>query len=137
MTTEAVGLPVPQSDDRNLPFWQAASDRRFVIARCSNCGHLMAPPVTNCTACLHDEVEWVSAAGGGQVYSFVEYFRAWIPEFLPFLPYTVAIVELDEGPRMITIILRREGQNLTVGDRVTVTFQDRGAGSQVPIFEHE
>jgi uncharacterized protein len=128
------GLPIPESDERNKPFWHAATEGRFMIARCSACHHLMAPPVANCRLCLSDDVDWITSAGQGVVYSYIEYFRAWIPEFASRIPYTVAIIELDEGVRLFTSVVRSEGDSLHIGDRVSVAFQTRGE-SRVPVFE--
>lgn len=133
--TSGLDLPAPKSDATNRPFWEAARERRFVMPRCAACGLLMAPPVANCSACLGDRFDWVAASGRGTVFSFIEYHRAWIPEFANHLPYIVAIVELQEGPRLITGLVGETGETLAVGTPVEVAFQERAGGSLVPVFQ--
>jgi uncharacterized OB-fold protein len=135
--TDGRGLPVPLSDELNRPFWEAAREGRFVIPRCAECGRMMAPPVANCSACLATYFEWVAASGQGTVYSFIEYHRPWIREYDEHLPYVVAIVELDEGPRLITALVGETSDWVQIGARVRVAFQERAEGARVPVFEHD
>ena len=135
--TDGQGLPVPLSDELNRPFWEAAREGRFVIPRCAECGQLMVPPVANCRACLATRFEWVPAGGRGTIYSFIEYHRAWIPEFADHLPYAVAIIELDEGPRLISLLVGETSDWVRIGAQVRVAFQERAGGARVPVFEHD
>jgi uncharacterized protein len=131
------GLPVPVSDELNRPFWDAAREQRFVLPRCAECGQLMAPPVANCSSCLAARFEWVPNAGRGTVYSHIEYHRSWLREYDGRVPYTVAIVELDEGPRLITALVGDTSDWVKIGARVRVAFQERAQGARVPVFEHD
>jgi uncharacterized OB-fold protein len=135
--TNGAGLPVPVSDRLNQPFWEAARDRTFVVPRCADCGRLMAPPVANCSACLSTRFEWAAASGRGTVYSFIEYHRSWIGEYDEHRPYTVAIVDLDEGPRLISLLVGETSDWVKIGARVQIAFQERGNGTVVPVFEHD
>jgi uncharacterized OB-fold protein len=135
--TDGPGLPVPVSDELNRPFWDAAREGRFVMPRCAECGRIMAPPVANCSACLARRFEWVATSGRGTVHSFIEYHRSWIREYDGRLPYMVAIVELDEGPRLITALVGEASDWVKIGARVRVAFQERAEGAQVPVFEHD
>lgn len=129
------GLPVPRSDERNQAFWAAAQRGSLVIARCLSCGNLEAPPISNCRRCLGETFEWITARGGGTLYSFIEYHKAWTDEWKEHTPYTVAIIDLDEGLRMVSGLVADEAGELPgVGDRVQVVFQQRGADSRVPMF---
>jgi uncharacterized OB-fold protein len=134
--TDGLTLPVPASDERNRPFWEAASEGRLVLPRCAACGELMAPPVANCKACLVDRFDWVVASGRGSIYSFIEYQRSWLRDFDAHLPYVVAIVELEEGPRLITMLVGETSDWVRIGARVQVAFQERGVGAKVPVFVH-
>jgi uncharacterized OB-fold protein len=118
----------------NQPFWDAAREGRFVLPRCAACKHLMAPPVANCGSCLGRDFEWVTSSGRGSIYSFIEYFRAWIPQYEGKIPYVVAVIALDEGPRMIAGIVRESDQTVQVGARVSLLFQERDGGARVPMF---
>ena len=131
------GLPVPVSDELNQPFWEAAGEGQLVVPRCAECGQIMAPPVANCSACLATRFEWVPTSGRGTVYSFIEYHRSWIREYDGRVPYIVAIVELDEGPRLITGLVGETSEWVMIGARVRVAFQERAQRARVPVFEHD
>jgi uncharacterized protein len=135
--SDGAGLPLPVSDALNQAFWDAARERRFVIPVCAECGKVMAPPVANCAGCLGTNFEWRPASGRGTVHSFIEYHRAWIPEYEGRLPYIVAIVELDEGPRLITGLVGETSDWVKIGARVRVAYQHRAEGVLVPVFEEE
>jgi uncharacterized OB-fold protein len=135
--TDGVGLPLPVSDELNRPFWEAAREGRFVIPACAECGRVLTPPVANCAACLATRFEWKVASGRGAVYSFIEYHRAWFREYEGRLPYIVAIVELDEGPRLITGLVGDTSDWVRIGARVRVAYQERGEGARVPVFERD
>ncbi len=134
VTNSGRGLPIPESDLMNQPFWDEARQNRFVLPKCATCHHLMAPPVANCSVCLGRSFEWIRSSGRGSVYSFIEYFRAWMPQYEGKIPYVVAVIALDEGPRMIAGIVGISDKKLDVGARVSVSFQERDGGSWVPMF---
>src|SRR3954447_20290293 len=119
---DGLDLPVPKSDELNRPFWDAAREERFVLPRCAACGQLATPPVSNCDACLTDTFEWVEATGRGTIFSFIEYHRAWLREYDGHLPYVVAIIDLDDGVKLISSIVDADGDAIKVGDRVKVVF---------------
>lgn len=75
-------------------------------------------------------MNWVSARGTGKVYSMTVTRVQVLPELTP--PYIVALVDLDEGPRMLTNIV---GQECKIGDRVQLAWRDREDGPPLPIFE--
>jgi len=83
---------------------------------------------------LADQLEWVNAKGTGSIHSFTIVRRASDPAFAPLVPYTVALIDLDEGPRMMANILGPDALAVKIADRVQVTFEDRGDGAKVPQF---
>ena len=128
------GLPPPELDERNQPLVQNAAQNVFVLPVCADCGAIMAPPVANCTTCLSDTIEWRPSSGTGTVFSFIDYHRAWVKEFESLIPYNVSIIELDEGPRMISNVLTDGSQAVKIGARVRVAFETRAEGRAVPVF---
>jgi uncharacterized OB-fold protein len=72
--------------------------------------------------------------GAGSVHSFTIIRRASDPAFAPLVPYAVALIDLDEGPRMMANIVGANALAVKIGDRVQVTFEDRGDGAMVPQF---
>ena len=114
--------PDPYGDPNTYAFWDAARDRRLIIQRCRACGEHQFYPRPFCLKC-QGAVEWVESAGRGVVYAQTE-VHVEVPGGPP-LPYTVAVVQLDEGPRLTTHIV---GGAVVTGGRVRVDWRDRDGG---------
>jgi uncharacterized OB-fold protein len=91
----------PEPDDESAPWWSGLRDRRVVLQRCDACGRARFPPMPACPWCGSRATTTVEASGHGTVYSFVTAHQAVSPGYDGALPYTVATVELDEGPRVL------------------------------------
>ena len=117
------------ADPLMAPYWEAAAEHRLVVQRCSGCGRHQFYPRPFCLACQSDDVVWVEAAGTGTVYSQTTTRLQVLPELPP--PYVVALVELDEGPRLVTNIV--DGQ-AAIGERVELAWRDRADGPPLPVF---
>ena len=126
--------PVPEPDQVTGPFWQAAKQGRLLIQRCPNCGGNQFYPQSSCRRCLSDELEWVAATGKGTVYSYTVIHRAPSRTFEPDVPYTVALVDLDEGCRMISNIVDVSPQDVHVGMQVEVVFEEITPEISLPKF---
>jgi len=117
-----------------LPYWNAARERRLLIRKCNDCGELHFMPRHLCPACWSDKLEWIDSKGTGTVHSYTVIRRASMANFAALVPYVVALIELDEGPRMMANILGDNALEVRIGDRVEVTFEDRGERATVPQF---
>lgn len=91
-----------EDDDLESHYWQEMQHGRLVFARCRRCDNAWLPPRAECPSCLEADWVWEEASGRGKLISWVVYHVAYHPAFEDRLPYNVAIVELDEGPRLIT-----------------------------------
>jgi uncharacterized protein len=127
-------LPLPVANADSLPYWNAARQRRLLIRACKTCGTMHFMPRHLCPACWSDQLEWVESKGTGIVHSFTIIRRAPAAAFAPRAPYVVALIELDEGPRMLANVLGDDALSVNIGDRVRVTFEDRGDGAMIPQF---
>ena len=116
--------PLPRPYQDTAEFWAAAREHRFVIQRCNSCGEHQFYPRGVCSHCLSSELEWREASGNGTIYSYSVNHRAPHPGFADDLPFVLAIVELEEGPRMMTNIVVSDPDSVTIGMAVTVTFDD-------------
>ena len=97
-------LPLPEITPLNAPYWRGLDEGELRFQACS-CGARWLPARPECPNCLRgDGWRWERSAGRGRLYSWVVYHAAYHPAFAERLPYNVAIVELDEGPRLITNI---------------------------------
>ena len=104
-------------DAFNQEYWSAATRRQLALQHCRECDHYQFYGRPFCLRCESD-VEWVPVSGTGTIYSMTTVRRQLLPE--PPVPYIVAVVELDEGPRMVTNI---EGEGVQIGDRVQLTLK--------------
>jgi len=126
--------PIPRPSPESLPFWEAAKEKRLLLPRCNHCGCFFFPPSQRCRHCLSADTGWTESRGTGRIYSFVVYHRAYHPAFEADIPYVVAIVELDEGVRLLSNIVAAPPENVRCDARVRVTFEQRD-GASIPMFE--
>lgn len=108
-------------DSDTRPFWEATKRRELLIQHCPTCNAYQFYPRVVCKNCLAD-VEWVAAKGIGTVYSFTEVHKVFNPEFKEKVPIIVALIALDEGPRMVTNLIGAAIEDVKIGMRVEVDF---------------
>lgn len=116
------------------PFWDAAREGRLMFQRCTECSHIRWPAAPMCPECLQRGGEWVEVSKAGTIWSFAIYEVAYDDAHLPDLPYNVALVDLDAGPRLITNIVGIANDQLEVGMRVTAVFVDGQGGLKLVKF---
>ncbi|AGW90194.1 hypothetical protein N234_09145 [Ralstonia pickettii DTP0602] len=128
-------LPKPVANADSQTYWNAARERRLMIRKCNACGQLHFMPRYLCPACWSDNLAWIDASGTGHVHSFSVIRRASDPAFASLVPYVIALIELDEGVRMMANILGDDALDVAIGDPVKLTFEDRGDGAMLPQYE--
>jgi uncharacterized OB-fold protein len=116
----------PIIDDSTREFWNAARRGVLRIKRCNECHAFHYYPRPFCPKCWSANVEWVDADGTGTLYTYSIVYTNDLPSFRDRVPYVVAIVELDEGPRMETNLVDCPLDQIAVGMRVQVAFEDEG-----------
>lgn len=126
MTGEKVEAPrfLPQPTDLSRPFWEAARRHELLIQRCSGCGRHVFYPRYNCPHCDSRGLVWDKVSGRGRVYTYTIARRPTHPAFADRVPYVIAIVELEEGPRVTTNIVDCEVDAVRIDMPVEVTFWD-------------
>jgi uncharacterized protein len=122
--TGTVSKPVPTPTKLSKPFWDATARHELTLQRCSIDGHYEWTPQVACSKCLNESLQWVAVTGLATIYSYSIVHRPQAPEFE--VPYIVAIVELDEGPRMLTSLADISPEDVQIGMRVEVSFEDAG-----------
>jgi uncharacterized OB-fold protein len=130
-----VTRPIADPDPVTQPWWDATRDERLVVQRCDACGTHQHYPRALCTACASTELSFVEASGRAVVHSFTVVHRAPHDAFEP--PYVVAIVELEEGPRMLTNIVGCEPSDVGCDMTVRVAWEPLPDGRKLPVFRPE
>ena len=115
----------PVTDPLTAPFWDAARNGRLVIQRCQACGELRWPPLVGCPECHSRDTTWDEVRPTGTIWSFVVYHRAFAAELKDEIPYTVAMVHLDDGPYLVGRFDDAGGPPV-IGDPVTAVFTETG-----------
>ncbi|GAA4532593.1 Zn-ribbon domain-containing OB-fold protein [Nonomuraea ferruginea] len=125
--------PVPRPTPDTQPFWDGTAAGELRIQRCLACERHYFYPRPSCPRCGSGSVEWVRASGRATLYSYVINHRP-APGFEG--PYAIAVVELEEGVRMMTNLVGVEPapENLELDMPLRVTFEERGE-VHVPLFE--
>ena len=114
--------PYPVPDAETAPFWDAVAAGRLDLQRCRSCRRHVFYPRSLCPHCGGLDLEWVTVSGRGTVYSFTVVHRA-PAEFQAEAPYVVALVELEEGVRMLTRLIDVEPSAVRVAMPVEVTLR--------------
>ncbi len=115
------------------PFWEGCSRGELLLQRCSACGTLRHPPSSICPKCLSAEHAWIAASGRGTVYTFAVVRQALARAWEDKVPYVVAVIELEEGPRFLTELIDVDPDAVSITMPVEVTFVERD-GAALPLF---
>ncbi len=130
---------LPVSDSSTEEYWSAANRRELLIKRCNSCARVHFYPRPFCPFCWSTNVHWEIASGLATVYTFSVVRQNDTPEFASRVPYVAAIVELAEGPRMMTNLVNVEPSQILIGMAVRVDFAPAGQDetSFIPVFGPE
>lgn len=115
--------------------WEGFKNHQLVFQKCKKCGSYLHPPRPMCPKCQAPlaEMEWVPSTGKGKVYSWVTYRR---PEHRAFkVPYSVVLVELEEGVRMVSNMIDCKPEEIQIGMPVEVVFEDLAEDLTLPKFK--
>lgn len=131
---EVAAFPTPDEGPLWKSFWDATRKGHLLYMRCIRCNNAFLPARGECPNCLSPNPQWERASGWARLISWIVYHRAPHAAFNQRVPYTVAIVELDEGPRMITNIVGVEDpESLRIEQRLSLRIEQE-AGVAVPRF---
>lgn len=116
--------PLPVIDDQSRPYWEAARRRELRLPKCDACGALRVQFERWCPRCGSDRATWTRMSGRGTVWSHCTFHQRYFAEFEKDLPYGVALVQLEEGPKLITNIVGIERKDVRIGLPVVAHFDD-------------
>lgn len=125
----------PPEDPLSDPFWKSLTEGRLTYQKCKQCGNGWLPARSECPKCLQADWAWENASGDAKLISWVVYHRSFNPAFNDRLPYTAAVVELAEGPRMTSNIVGvADPEKLKVDQRLKLTIE-QDFGMAIPRFK--
>ncbi len=126
--------PLPEVQPWTKEFWKAAKEHRLLIQECFDCKAKIFYPRKYCPECWSSNLGWSQASGKGKVYSFTVTMDMVEPKFMEDLPYVLALVDLEEGIRMMTRIVDCDPAEVHIGMDVEVSFQDVTEEFALPMF---
>ena len=122
----------PIVTDDSAVFWDAAAEHRLVAQRCGGCGALRHPPRPMCPHCHALSWEAVTLSGRGTLYSYAVLHHPQHPAFE--YPVLAALVDLDEGVRVVSNVVEVEPADIAIGMWLEATFIPTADGRAVPVF---
>jgi uncharacterized protein len=131
MMNSLIPKPVPDGDSK--PYWDGLKEHELWIQQCQECDQHIFYPRSICPHCFSEQINWVKSIGAGKIYSYTVVHRAFGP-FKDQTPFVVAIVELDEGIRMMSRI-KTDSRQMTIDQKVKVIFERVDEDLILPYFE--
>jgi uncharacterized OB-fold protein len=125
-------LPTP--DDETAEFWAGCRAGRFLLRHCRACDEFHYYPRPFCPKCWSGEVEWVPASGRARLYTYSVVHANDLPPWPERVPYVAAVVDLDEGPRVMTNVEGCAFDDLEIGMALMVDFKEVADDVTIPVF---
>jgi uncharacterized OB-fold protein len=114
--------PLPVITEENRPFWEGCQQGKLLLQECNKCYRYQFYPRLYFMQCSSQTLQWVVAHGRGVIYSYTIIYQNKSPEFVHEIPYSVAIVQLEEGPRLLSNIVDVDATQLQVDLSVALVF---------------
>ena len=130
VATKALPPISPESE----AYWRGCKEGKLLLQKCGSCGHVQFYPRLLCTQCAGDALDWHEASGMGVVKSFTIIRRAVSAAYEPDAPYIVALIELAEGPTMMSNVVGSAPETVAIGMPVQVGFEAFSEEVSVPVF---
>jgi len=126
--------PQPKPTPETQPFWEGCARGELRLQHCGACGHVQYPPRKLCSGCFGEQVEWRKASGLGRIKSWSTVVMPGAPGFEAEVPFISVIVQLEEGPSMLSVLRGCDESEVDFGRRVEVLFERRSEALYVPYF---
>lgn len=126
--SEVPGKPISVASDYSQTYWDGVATGQLRAQRCTACGVLRHYPRLLCSACYSENVEWIELTGLGKIHSWTVAHHPYHPAFTTEVPYTLVLVDLDEGVRALG---RWDGETPTIGLAVSGEFVTRDGGADL------
>ncbi len=126
--------PLPVIQPWSKEFWKGSKQHKLLIQECNDCGIKIFYPRLHCPDCWSSNLGWSQACGRAKVYSYTITLAGVEEKFAEDLPYVLAMVDLEEGIRMLTRIVECKPEEVKIGMDVEVTFEDVTEDISLPLF---
>jgi uncharacterized protein len=117
-------LPRPLNPELSRPFWDAAKRHELVMPRCRTCDHLFFYPRSECPRCLSTNLGWMKVSGRGRLHTYTVVYQPANAAFRDAAPHIYAVVQLDEGPRMVSNVVQCSVADVQVDMPLEAVFDD-------------
>ncbi|MDA7595138.1 OB-fold domain-containing protein [Luminiphilus sp.] len=124
--------PTPIPTPTEQPFYDACQRGELLLQHCDHCEHVVFYPRTHCDACQGDALSWLPASGEGTIATYTVVRRGVSADFPA--PYIIALIDLAEGPRMMSQIIDADPETVSSGLSVTVDFESWSDSIRLPVF---
>jgi uncharacterized OB-fold protein len=118
-----IGKFLPRPTPESAPFWQGCRDHKLLLQYCTTCGTHQFYPRVICANCMSEQLEWREASGRGTVETYTIVTRAVSEAYAADAPYVIALITLEEGPRMMSNVIGCDVENVKCGIAVEVVFE--------------
>jgi uncharacterized protein len=126
--------PIPVPSPQTQPFWDGCARGELLLQQCRSCQTRWHPPSPLCPNCFSTDCEWAPANGKGTVYTYSVVRHPMRPVWEPLIPYVLAVVELAEGPHLLSNLVDVSPEAVRIGMEVEVTFQPVSETISLPLF---
>ena len=127
--------PLPIINEDNAPYWEYCRKHELRMQKCEGCGHIRFPVSILCPKCHSMDAVWTKLSGRGKVFSYIVFRVPYIDSYKDDIPYTVAIVQLEEGPRMESNLIVPDLEDIRIDMPVKVYFDDVTDEVSLPKFK--
>ncbi|MBF6559080.1 MAG: OB-fold domain-containing protein [Candidatus Binataceae bacterium] len=134
MVEKGYRLPLPHVGGRSAEFYKFCTEHELRFQRCTGCGAWRHIPRDMCAKCGSFEWEWARSSGRGSLFSWTTAMQPMMPQFADRIPYSPVIVELEEGVRMVTWLTDVKPDDLKLGMRLEVVFDEVTPTITLPKF---
>lgn len=136
MVQPAINRPLPTPRPETDFYWERAQAHELWLMHCDDCQRAYFYPRPICPQCFSRGTRWVQSTGRGTVHAFAIVHRPPTPAFQSRVPYVAALVELEEGVRVPTLLVGVEAdpEKVRIGMAVEVLFEDVTDGVTLPLF---
>lgn len=134
MSAPYVPVLVPVPDQETQPFWDGCREGKLMLQRCGTCGGFRYPPRPSCPHCTTPGGEWVATSGRGRIYSWMIVHHPVHADQKAKVPYNVVMVELEEGPHIVSELIGVEFDEIRADLEVSVVFEQLSPTISLPKF---